>query len=225
MKDITSDQLALLLTGHDTAQRARFWRAALAAAMGASAIDTPARQAAFLAQLLVESDELRRKEEALHYSPRRLRQVWPHEFPSDAAAAPYGYRPQALANRVYGARLGNRGVASGDGWRYRGRGLIQLTGRDNYASFARTTGLDVLADPDLLLLPHGAARSAAWFWQSRGLNALADHDAGHEGEAAFERISKLVNGGDIGLAQRKARWRRARHVLGLPVPDVAGAGT
>ena len=220
MKDITSQQLALLLTGHDTVCRARFWSAALNAAMQASAIGTPARQAAFLAQLLVESDELRRKEEALNYSPRRLRQVWPHEFSSDAAAASYGHRPQALANRVYGARLGNRGLASGDGWRYRGRGLIQLTGRDNYASFARSTGLDALANPDLLLSPQGAARSAGWFWQSRGLNALADQDGGHDGDAAFERICRLVNGGEIGLAQRRARWQRARHVLGLPACSV-----
>ena len=216
MNDITTQQLALLLTGHDTAQRARCWNASLNAAMQAGEINTPTRQAAFLAQLLVESDELRHTEEQLNYSPRRLCEVWPHEFPSDAAAAPFGHRAQALANRVYGARMGNRGVASGDGWRYRGRGLIQLTGRDHYASFARTSGLDVLADPDLLLLPDGAARSAAWFWQRRGLNALADHDAGADGAAAFARICRLVNGGENGFALRHRCWRRARDVLGIP---------
>jgi putative chitinase len=223
MNDITIQQLALLLTGHDTAQRARCWNASLNAAMQASDIVTPARQAAFLAQLLVESDELRHTEERLNYSPGRLRQVWPHEFPSDAAAAPFGHRAQALANRVYGARMGNRGVASGDGWRYRGRGLIQLTGRDHYASFARSSGLDVLADPDLLLLPDGAARSAAWFWQRRGLNALADHAAGPDGVATFARICRLVNGGENGLARRHRCWRRARDVLGIPAPGAEPA--
>lgn len=223
MNDITTQQLALLLTGHDTAQRARCWNASLNAAMQAGEINTPTRQAAFLAQLLVESDELRHTEEQLNYSPRRLREVWPHEFPSDAAAAPFGHRAQALANRVYGARMGNRGVASGDGWRYRGRGLIQLTGRDHYASFARTSGLDVLADPDLLLLPDGAARSAAWFWQRRGLNALADHDAGADGAAAFARICRLVNGGENGFALRHRCWRRARDVLGIPAPGAETA--
>lgn len=216
MNDITEQQLALLMTGHDSAQRARFWIASLNAAMRAGEIDTPTRQAAFLAQLLVESDELRHREEILNYSPRRLREVWPHEFPSDAAAAPFGHQAQALANRVYGARMGNRGVASGDGWRYRGRGLIQLTGRDHYVSFARSSGLDVLADPDLLLLPDGAARSAAWFWQRRGLNVLADHAAGPDDVGAFGRICRLVNGGENGLAQRHRCWRRARDVLGVP---------
>ncbi|MRW91178.1 glycoside hydrolase family 19 protein [Duganella sp. FT80W] len=218
MKDITSHELNLLLTGHETAQRAHFWARPLNVAMHAYAIDTATRQAAFLAQLLVESDELRRKEELLNYSPHRLRQLWPHKFPDAASAVRYSHRAQALANHLYGARLGNRGEASGDGWRYRGRGLIQLTGRENYASFSRASGLDALADPDLLLLPEAAARSAAWFWQSRGLNALADQCSGLDAEVTFERICKLVNGGSTGLAQRKARWTRALHVLGLPLP-------
>ena len=215
MKELTPQQLGLMLTGHETALRAAHWTAALNAAMRASAIDSAARQAAFLAQLLVESDELRRREEALSYSAARLRQVWPRHFSSDQEALRYAHRPRALANRVYGARMGNRGEASGDGWRYRGRGLIQLTGRDNYARLASSAGIDALANPDLLLLPDGAARSAAWFWASKGLNALADHDAGADGDAVFARISRMVNGGDTGLAQRRLRWKRARQVLGL----------
>jgi putative chitinase len=215
MKDLTPQQLALMLTGHDAALRAGHWIAALNAAMRAAAIDTPARQAAFLAQVLVESDELRRREEALGYSARRLRQVWPHYFPSDDVAARYSHRPAALANHVYGGRMGNRDEASGDGWRYRGRGLIQLTGRDNYARFAHASGVDALANPDLLLLPDGAARSAAWFWQSKGLSTLADRDAGAEGEAGFARIGHIVNGGETGREQRRLRWKWARQVLGL----------
>lgn len=222
MKDITEHQLGLLLTGHDAPQRARFWIAALNDAMHMSAIDTPVRQAAFLAQLMVESDELRKREEVLNYSPQRLRQVWPREFPDAASAARYGHRAQALANRVYGARLGNRGEASGDGWRYRGRGLIQLTGRDNYASFARASGIDALGNPDLLSAPPGAASSAGWFWQTRGLNALADQDSPHDGLLAFEHICRAVNGGVTGLEQRMARWRRARRILGLPAPALKG---
>lgn len=218
MNDITQQQLACMLTGPDIDARAAHWLAPLNAAMAASAIATPVRQAVFLAQLMVESCELRQKEEALNYSPQRLRQVWPGRFPDDAIAARYGHHPQALASHVYANRMGNGDEASGDGWRYRGRGLIQLTGHDNYASFARASGLDALADPDLLLTPDGAARSAAWFWQSKGLNELADQTAGSGGDAVFVQICKRINGGTTGLDERRACWKRTRQALGVPDP-------
>lgn len=215
MSDITQQQFGQMLTGADIAQRVAQWLEPMNAALRACAIDSAQRQAAFLAQVLVESGELRHKEEALNYSPERLQQVWPQRFPNADIAARYGHQPQALANHVYAGRLGNGDEASGDGWRYRGRGLIQLTGRDNYASFARASGLDALANPDLLLAPEGAARSAAWFWQSHGLNEMADRAAGGDGDAVFVQITRRINGGTTGLDERKACWKRTRHALGL----------
>lgn len=205
-------QLLSHLGGDATAAQ---WLEPLNAAMQACAIDTPARQAAFLAQVLVESSELRCREESLSYTPQRLRAVWPQRFLSDERAAHYSHNPQALANYIYAGRMGNGDETSGDGWRYHGRGLIQLTGRDNYAQFARTSGLDVLAQPDLLLEPAGAARAAAWFWQTMGLNELADRTAGSDGDIHFMNITKRINGQTIGLEERRAYWQRARRALGL----------
>lgn len=212
---VTLTQLRQLLICPDAESRAARWLEPLNAAMRACAIDTPRRQAAFLAQVLVESAELRHSEEALSYSAPRLRMVWPQRFPNDELAARYSHNPQALANHVYAGRMGNGDEASGDGWRYHGRGLIQLTGRDNYAQLARTSGLDVLAQPDLLLEPAGAARAAAWFWQTTGLNELADHATGSNGDVYFEKITMRINGGTVGLDERRAYWQRARRALDL----------
>lgn len=211
---LTLARLRQLLIRPEGDATAAQWLEPLNAAMQACAIDTPRRQAAFLAQVLVESSELRCREESLSYSPQRLRAVWPQRFSSDELAAHYSHNPQALANYIYAGRMGNGDETSGDGWRYHGRGLIQLTGRDNYAQFARTSGLDVLAQPDLLLEPAGAARAAAWFWQTMGLNELADRTTGSDGDVHFMNISKRINGGTIGLEERRAYWQRARRALG-----------
>lgn len=215
MSDITQQQLQALLKGDDAAARAAEWLAPLNAALRASAIDTPLRQAAFLAQVLVESDGLRARQEALNYRAERLRAVWPSHFHDDADVARCAHHPEALANHVYANRIGNGDEASGDGWRYRGRGLIQLTGRENYTRFARASGVDAVAQPDLLLTHDGAARSAAWFWQDHKLNELADRTGGADGAAQFDHISQRVNGGSIGIDERRASWLAARRALGL----------
>lgn len=212
---ITLTQLQQLLTHSGGEAYAAQWVEPLNAAMRACAIDTPRRQAAFLAQVLVESSELRRLDESLNYTARRLRTVWPQRFPSEEIAAQYSGKPQALANHIYADRMGNGDEASGDGWRYHGRGLIQVTGRDNYAQFARTSGIDVLAQPDLLLEPAGAARAAAWFWQAKGLNELADQTAGGDGDMHFVNITRRIDGGTLGLDERRAYWQRARRALGV----------
>ena len=213
MNPITEPQLrAVLACGADDA-RPGAWLDALNAAMRGCDIATPARQAAFLAQVLHESGELRHLEESLNYSPQRLRQVWPRRFPTDEAAAAYGHAPERLANHIYADRLGNGDEASGDGWRYRGRGLIQLTGRDNYAALARALPIDALADPALLLTPAGAALSAGWFWRAHGLNELADQAVGADADARFAEITRRVNGGTNGLDERRAYWLRARQAL------------
>jgi putative chitinase len=183
----------------------------LDAAMAQYAITTPARIAAFLAQCAHESGEFHQTEENLNYSWQALRATWPARFPSDAVAQGYHRQPERIANYVYADRNGNGSEASGDGWRYRGRGLIQLTFRGNYESYAATLGdPTLLTDPDQVAEPRHAALSAAWFWDSRGLNALADADD----EASFHQISYRINGGDHGKADRLAHWIEAREALG-----------
>jgi len=214
MNEITQQQLQSVMIAPGADARAGHWLGALNACMRACAIASAVRQAAFLAQVMVESSELRRLDEALSYAPQRLRQVWPQRFPTDDVAARYAHNPSALANYVYAARMGNGDEASGDGWRFHGRGLIQLTGRDNYVAFARAMQVDAVGHPDLLLEPAGAALSAAWFWQSKGLNELADQLAGSQADQVFEQITRRINGGTLGLDERRAYWQRARTALG-----------
>ncbi len=215
MNIITQQHLHDLLAATQADLRPALWTDAMNACMQACDISTPGRQAAFLAQVLHESGELRRLEESLNYSAQRLRQVWPQHFPDDASAEAHSGNPHKLANAVYANRMGNGDAASGDGWNFRGRGLIQLTGRANYTAFSRDKSVDAVVNPDLLLQPHGAALSAAWFWQTKGLNGVADLTAGPDGEAHFIEITRRINGGTNGLLQRRAYWERARQVLGV----------
>lgn len=221
MNNITQQQLRDILGASGADLRPGLWTDALNASMEAGAIHTTVRQAAFLAQVLLESGELRQLQESLSYSTQRLRQVWPQRFLSDAVAEAYAHNPQKLADKVYANRMGNGDEASGDGWKYRGRGLIQLTGRENYSSFGTAMHVDALADPDLLLQPAGAALSAAWFWQSKGLNEVADLTVGRDGDTHFVELTRRINGGTNGLLQRRAYWDRARQVLGVAVATPA----
>jgi putative chitinase len=165
-------------------------------------ITTPARIAAFLAQVGHESGDLARTEENLNYRKETLVRVWPSRFKTLEQAAAYEHQPEKLANHVYAGRMGNGHEASGDGFRYRGRGLIQLTGRATYATFAPWA----LETPDWLAEAPEAARSACWYWGTRNLNALAD--AGdHVG------ICRAINGGRTGLADRQARLAVAQAAL------------
>ncbi|MBS1132385.1 MAG: glycoside hydrolase [Proteobacteria bacterium] len=181
------------------------WAPVLSAAMQHYEIDTPARIASFLAQTGHESGQFNRLVESLNYTtPQRLMKVWPKRFPSEAIAAPYVRNEERLANYVYANRLGNGDAQSGDGYKYRGRGLIQVTGRSNYAACAKALGLDLLHDPGLLIQPRYAALSAAWFWNSRGLNALADDRTGDDDLEDFTVITRTINGGTQGLKERLA---------------------
>ena len=209
MARLDSGQLGEIVPGADT----QAWLGPLNDAFAEWGIDTPQRMAAFLAQVAHESRNLQNLEENLRYSAKRLREVWPKRFPDAATAEAYAGNPEKLANRVYAGRLGNGDEASGDGLRYRGRGLIQLTGRSNYAACRAALNLDVISSPDLLLEPAGAARSAAWFWSSRGLNQLADHEPGDDDEQDFTRITTIINGGKLGLSARLDIWERARETL------------
>jgi len=168
-------------------------------------INTPKRQAAFIGQCAHESGNFTKLEENLNYSPERLTKVWPSRFPDLATAAKYGYNPQALANKVYAGRLGNN--QEGDGWKYHGRGLIQLTGRENYERCGSSLGVDLIGNPDWLLDPKYAALSAGWFWNRKGLNELAD-------QQEHGMITKRINGGTLGLDDRLQKTTKALAALG-----------
>ena len=170
-------------------------------------INTPERQAAFIGQCAHESGNFKTLEENLNYKPEALMRVWPSRFPDLATAMKYAHNPEAIANKVYGGRMGNGPEETGDGWKYHGRGLIQLTGKENYANCESSIGVDLLSNPNLLNTPEYAALSAGWFWNKKGLNALAD--AGD-----FETMTKRINGGTLGLEDRKAKIAKALSVLG-----------
>lgn len=185
--------------------QARAFADPLAAACDRFDINTPQRVAGFVAQCRVESSDFTRLEEGLFYTTTaRIRAVFPSRVKSEADAASLARNPRALANRVYAGRLGNGDEASGDGWAYRGRGLIQLTGRDNYAAAAAACGKLYLERPDLVAQPEDAALTAAWFWASAGLNALADTQN-------WDGITRRVNG----PAMLHADLRRAYSGQGL----------
>jgi len=155
----------------------------------------------FLAHVGHESSDLTRLEESLWYSAERLAQVWPRRYPTLKAAEPYAGNPEALANDTYGGRLGN--TMPGDGWKYRGRGAIQLTGRYNYAECAKATGLPLITHPDRLAEnPRYAALSAVWYWITRVTPG---------GDIRSTTIE--VNGGAHGLADRKRRHDRITHFM------------
>lgn len=169
-------------------------------------IDNPDRIAAFLANVAVESQELRKVEENMNYSIARLMVVWPTRFRTAAEAMPYARNPEKLANKVYANRLGNGDEASGDGWRYRGSGLIQLTGRDHHQACANHFQMPLADVGWWLRQPEGAARSAAWYWHSKALNQLAD-------AIQFAMVVRRVVGDLRSLPERSIYWERAKSVF------------
>ncbi len=168
-------------------------------------------EAAFLATILHESADLSRFEENLNYSAKGLRTTWPSRFKDHESALPFARKPEMIANEVYGGRLGN--IDPGDGWKYRGRGAIMITGRDNYREASNGIGVDLVAQPALLAEPILAIRASGWWWRERGLNELAE-EPGEAPLAAFKVCTKIVNGGLVGWDDRQLRWHRVRTVLG-----------
>lgn len=183
--------------GVETAQR---FAAVLPAVLGRFNIDTPRRAGTFLAQCAVESGNFTRLSENLVYStPERLMRVWPRRFRDRASALPYVRRPERLANAVYARRLGNGPEESGDGWAYRGRGLIQLTGRVNYRQAADALARPYVEEPELVAGACDAALTAAWFWYMNGCNALAD-------KGDVDGTTRKINGpAMLGAAVRRQR--------------------
>lgn len=176
-------------------------------------LTTPLRIAHFLAQLEHESG-LKPISEDLRYSPKRLNEVFKKYFPTIELANKYAFKPVAIANRVYANRMGNSNEASGEGFKYRGRGFIQITGKDNYAALKKDTGIDYVNNPDLLLNEADAMISALWYWKRIGGNALADKD---DLDAISDRINlgrDTVKEGDAnGYKDRKQKLIKWKQIL------------
>jgi putative chitinase len=167
------------------------------------AINTPLRLAHFLAQCAHESGNFKATRENLNYSSAGLLKTFPKYFKDIETAKKYERKPEAIANRVYSNRMGNGDESSGDGFKHRGRGYIQLTGKQNYSSFDKVVDEDILANPDLVATKYPML-SAAWFWDSRKLNAIADTGAT---DAVVTSITLKVNGGRNGLADRISKFK------------------
>jgi putative chitinase len=172
-------------------------------------INTPLRLAHFLAQAGHESGNFRLVKENLNYSAKGLMGIFKKYFPTEALAKQYERKPDKIANKVYGGRMGNGDEASGDGSKYCGRGYIQLTGKSNYQAFFKSMEMDVDSDPTLVATKYALA-SAAWFWSKNGLNKLADTGAT---DAVVTLITKRVNGGTIGLADRLKHFKEFHALL------------
>jgi putative chitinase len=183
------------------------WAPAISHACAEAMIDTSLRAAAFLAQAGHESGGFSELVENLNYDAHGLLEEFPTHFTADEAAA-YSRQPEKIANRVYANRMGNGDEASGDGWKYRGHGILQLTGKADFAACGIALDLDLLAQPDLLLQKVPAARSATWEWGRSGLNELAD-------VGNFMRITHIINGGYNGSADRLMLYGMAKKALGI----------
>jgi putative chitinase len=181
------------------------WEEPLQATFDKYDINTPKRQSAFLGQCAHESGNFKTLQENLNYSAEGLMKTWPSRFPNLEYAANYARNAAKIAGKVYNGRLGN--TSEEEAAKYLGRGLIQLTGKENYERCGLAIGVDLLSNPTLLLDPRYAAMSAGWFWNKKGLNELAD-------QQEHGQITKRINGGTIGLDDRIAKTTKAAQALG-----------
>ena len=184
------------------------WYAALEQLLDDYEINTPQRVAAFVAQCAHESGNFVFIKENLNYKAASLMKTFGKYFPTADIAAQYANKPERIDNRVYANRMGNGDEASGDGWRYCGRGLIQLTGRDNYTFFAGSMDIPVEEAAEYLATFEGAAQSACWFWETNNLNRYAD-------SGDIKGLTRAINGGYIGLEDRISHYEHALHVMGV----------
>jgi putative chitinase len=196
---VTSEQLAKL---HIDGK----WTEPLNEVFERFGISTPRQQAAFIAQCGHECGSFRILEENLNYRAATLMKLWPKRFPTQEVANAYEKNPKKIANMVYASRMGNRDESSGDGYRFRGRGCIQLTGHANYFHAGKALGIDFVADPDLVGTPKYAALTAGWFWSTHNCNVLAE-------AADWVGLTKKINGGTIGLDDRIKHTNEALAVL------------
>ena len=196
---VTKEQLSKLHIGAE-------WVDALNETFQKWNINTPRQQAAFIGQCGHECGNFKVLQENLNYKSATLMRLWPKRFPTQEIANAYAGNPQKIANMVYASRMGNRDEQSGDGYRFRGRGCIQLTGSTNYYQAGKALGVDFWADPDLVATPKYAALTAGWFWSTHNCNALSE--AGD-----WVGLTKKINGGTIGLDDRVKHTNEALQVL------------
>ena len=205
--ELTIEQLKQLLPKNPYVDH---WYDALSKLLPDYEINTPKRIAAFIAQCSHESGGFTALKENLNYKPATLRKLFSKYFPNDALAEEYCAKPnkqEAIASRIYASRMGNGNEASGDGYKYCGRGLIQLTGKSNYIAFADSLQISPEEASNYLATFEGAAQSACWFWESNNLNQWAD-------KGDILTLTKRINGGTIGLEDRIKHYEHALHVLG-----------
>jgi len=195
---MTYDQLDKLGIDHK-------WLAPLEETFAKYDISTPVRQACFIGQCAHESGNFKTLQENLNYSAEGLMKTWPSRFPTKEMADQYARNPAKIAGKVYNGRLGN--TSEEEASQFLGRGLIQLTGKENYANCGTALGIDFVGNPNFLIEPKYAALSAGWFWNKKGLNGLAD-------ASDIETMTKRINGGLIGLEDRKAKIAKTLSILG-----------
>ena len=203
--ELTLEQLKQLLPENPYIEH---WHEALSILLPDYEINTPQRMAAFIAQCSHESGGFTAIRENLNYKAETLRRIFPKYFPDDAIAKAYAGKQELIANKVYANRMGNGDMESGDGYRYCGRGLIQLTGKSNYQAFADSLEMNVEDVPEYLGTFEGAAQSACWFWETNNLNQWAD-------KGDIVTLTKRINGGTIGLEDRIKHYEHALQVLGV----------
>ena len=201
---MNTEQLAKILKMKPA--KAGEWIDAINATFEKFDISTPERQACFLGQCAHESGGFTALSENLNYSASSLCRVWPKRFPTVTDGQNYERNPQKIANKVYANRMGNGDEESGEGFAYRGRGLIQLTGKSNYEACGDAIGVDLVSTPDLVATPEYAALSAGWFWNKNNLNKFADAND-------MEGLTKKINGGTHGIEDRVARTQLALDIL------------
>jgi putative chitinase len=196
---VNEDQLKNLKIGSE-------WLNALNETFVRFNIDTPVKQAAFIGQCGHECGHFRILEENLNYRAATLMRLWPKRFPTLEIANEYAGNPKKIANKVYANRMGNRDESTGDGYRFRGRGCIQLTGSTNYFQAGKALEIDFWANPDLVATPQYAALTAGWFWSTHKCNDVAERQD-------WTRLTKIINGGTIGLNDRVKHIQEAMDIL------------
>lgn len=196
-------QLAQMLPGNPNVKN---WFNSFALFFPDAELDTFERIAAFIAECSVESGNFTRLNENLNYSADGLVKTWPKRFPNVEFTNQYARQPEKIANYVYANRMGNGDNASGDGWLFHGRGIIQLTGRSSYQGFADYTNMPIEEVCDYLLTTDGATQSACWFWKTNSLNQYLEIQG-------IDKVSRVINGGNHGLLERRANYQKALQIL------------
>jgi len=197
---VNADQLQRLHIGAE-------WVDALNETFSRFNITTNNQKAMFIGQCSHESGNFRLLQENLNYKAATLMKLWPKRFPTLEVANQYAGNARAIANKIYADRMGNRDEASGDGYRFRGKGLVQLTGHSNHFHAGKALGVDFVMQPDLIATPKYAALTAGWFWETHKLNPPAD-------ALDYTKVTKIINGGTIGLDDRIKHVQQALAVLG-----------